>query len=117
MSAIEQPGVVSLWLFRELEDPADAGKDILKELCGVDSYDPDFQEGVNHDAPKPVSELLEPLSYSASFRELATSAAERLRVAEAYAVVAQYDFAYDPARVTKPVVKDPIFLGTFAWHE
>jgi hypothetical protein len=113
----EQPGVVSLWLFRQPENPADAGKDILKEMCGVDSYDIDFREGVEHDAPKPVAQLLELLSYSASFRESAIAAAERLNVTEAYAVVAQYDFAYDPARATRPVARDPMFLGTFAWRE
>ena len=45
MEKFEQKGVVSVWVFREDEDPANAEKDVLMDLCGVDYYDNDDTEG------------------------------------------------------------------------
>ncbi len=117
MSASSESGIVSLWLFREPEDPADVGKDVLKDFCGVDYYDLDFQEGVYEEAPTGVRSLIGRLSYSASFLDGAVAEAEWLGVSKAYGVIAQFDFAYDPAKVNRPIARDPVFLGCFPWHE
>jgi hypothetical protein len=115
--SFEQPGTVSLWLFRKPEDPADVGKDILKEFCGVDDYDLDHQEYIEQKSPTPVRPLIERLSYSASFLDHAVAAAKRRRISEALGVLAQFEFAYDPEQATGRVARDPIFLGCFQWHE
>jgi hypothetical protein len=112
----ERKGVISLWLFREPADPADADKDVLQYFAGVDYYDLDDQEGVVREVPTPIADLLAPLSYSESFQSEAAAAGDRLGVAEAFGVLAQYDFAYDTAAVARPIARDPMFLGTFAWH-
>jgi hypothetical protein len=117
MTSFDMPNIVSLWLFREPEDPADAGKDVLKDFCGVDYYDLDQQEGMVREAPAGIHSLLEPLSYSVSFLDEALAGAGRLGITEAYGVLAQFDFAYNPVEVTRPVAHDPIFLGCFQWHE
>jgi hypothetical protein len=117
MTSFDQPGFVSLWLFQMSEAPADAEKDVLKDFCGVDSYDVDQQEGVVKEALTRIRLLIDPLSYSMSFIEEAVAAAEGLDIAEAYGVLAQYDFAYDPAEVARPVASDPIFVGCFQWRE
>src|SRR5215472_970198 len=103
MASFEQPGTVSLWLFREPENPSDVDKDVLQEFCGVDYYDSDSTEGVVREAPTAAASLIKPLSYSASFLDVAVAAAVRLGVTEAYGVLAQYDFAYDPTQVERPV--------------
>lgn len=90
---------------------------MLKSFCGVEQYDVDSQEGVVAEELRPVSELLEPLSYSDSFAAAALAATRSAAIAEAYGVMAQFDFDYDPRHVTGPVAEDPVFLGSFAWHE
>jgi hypothetical protein len=117
MVSLEQPGTVSLWVFCEPEDPADVGKDVLRVLCGVDYYDLDQQEGVVRDEPLAVRSLLDQLSYAASFGADAAAAAQKLGIAKAYGVLAQFDFAYDPRLVSRPIARDPTFLGCFPWHE
>jgi len=108
---------MSLWLFREADDPANADKDVLQHFAGVDHYDVDSQEGVVREVPTPIADLLAPLSYSDSFRTEAAVAARRMGVNNAFGVLAQFDFAYDPAAVTRPVARDPMFLGRFSWHD
>lgn len=118
MEVFEREGVVSIWVFLDEEDPADAEKDVLKDFCGVDYYDIDFQEGdTNREGRQPLASLLGQLSYSGSFIQNALVAADRIGIKEAYGVIAQYDFAYDPSKVTKPISKDPLFIGYFDWHE
>ncbi len=116
MENLEQQGVVSLWVFREPEDPADAGMDVLKDFCGVEYYDIDSQEGVLGDHQQPLHALLGQLSYSGSFDSNALSAAEHMGIKEGYGVLAQFDFAYDPGKITKRVRKDPVFIGYFEWR-
>lgn len=117
MTSFEKPGVVSVWLFLEPENPSDRNKDVLRDLCGVDSYDLDQQEGIAPESPTPVGALLQPLSYSESFAADAADAAERMGIMQAYAVIAQFDFAYERAKVTRRVAPDPMFLGWFNWHD
>jgi hypothetical protein len=64
-----------------------------------------------------VASLLSQLSYSSSFIQDALTAAKHMGITEAYGVMAQFDFAYDPSRVTKPISNDPVFIGYFRWHE
>jgi hypothetical protein len=113
----EREGVVSLWVFMKDEDPDDFEKDVLKSFCGVESYEIDSQEGVVSKDLQPISQLLEQLSYSESFASAASAAAHSLGIAEAYGVIAQFDFAYDPKAVTKPIAVEPVFIGSFPWRE
>ena len=117
MESFRQDGVVSVWVFREEENPADAEKDVLQDFCGVEYYDIDSQEGATFDQMQPLNSLLEQLSYSNSFIDKAIGAAEQMGIRDAYGVLAQFDFAYDPTRVTKLVSSDPVFIGYFDWHE
>lgn len=117
MDGFERDGFVSIWAFLREEDPADADKDVLQDLCGVDCYDLDSQEGAISDSPQPLSSLVEQLSYSASFSKSALEAADRIGIKTAFGVIAQFDFAYEPSTVTKPISKDPVFIGSFRWHE
>lgn len=113
----EQKGVVSIWAFLKPEDPADKDMDVLKDFAGVDSYDIDSQEGAISDSEVPLVSLIEKLSYSASFVDEAMAAAKRMNIESGYGVIAQYDFAYDPSKVQKPIRRDPVFIGYFPWHD
>jgi hypothetical protein len=117
MENFEQGGVVSVWVFQEPLDPANSEKDVLKDLCGVDYYDIDFQEGAMVDELQSLSSLLRDVSYSSSFIKDTVGAAERKGIKDGYGVLTQFDFAYDPNKVTKEVAKDPVFIGYFKWHE
>lgn len=117
MTGFERDGRVSIWAFREEEDPADVEKDVLKEFCGVDFYDSDFQEGVNCQALESLVILLTQLSYSDSFIDAALRAADQIGITMAFGVVAQFNFEYDPKQVTRPASDDPVFIGAFGWHE
>lgn len=117
MTRFERDGKVSIWLFRNAEDPADAGKDILKEFCGVDRYDSDFQEGAYFKEPTILRSLIVNLSYSDSFIDSVLSVTDRLRIQEAFGVIAQFNFEYDPTKVEQPISDDPTFIGSFDWHD
>ena len=116
MLNFEKKGFVSLWAF--LEEPA-SDIDLMRELCGVDNYDLDDQEGIFSEGCKltPLLQLISQSSYADSFIDEAERAAKGLGIAEARGVMAQYDFAYDPRKITRKVAPDPIFLGSFSWHE
>jgi hypothetical protein len=87
----EHEGVVSVWVFRERENPYDTRKDVLRDLCGVDYYDIDAQEGATSKDPGPLASLLIQLSYSNSFIGDALNAAERMGIREAFGVIVQFD--------------------------
>jgi hypothetical protein len=114
----EKEGYVSIWIGREVPD-ASRGLDILKDLCGVDYYDLDFQEVVGDEGwpAVPVESLLERLSYSASYLSGAVAAARRLGIPSGRWAVLQLNFDYRPDQVAKPIAADPVFLGSFPWHE
>lgn len=108
---------VSVWIGFNKGNP---DVDVLKELCGVDHYDPDFQEIIVDDEAwkaQSVKSLLGQLSYSSSFLTDALSAAKKKRITKALFVLAQYRFAYDPAKLKKRIAADPIFLGCFTWSD
>ena len=109
-------GVVSIWVGLSDACEAQEGIDVLQDLCGVGYYDIDNQEVIIHQEPSLVADLVGALSYSESFSEAVVRAAAVMAVERAWWVVAQYDFAYDPARVKRPVAVDPRFLGVFGYH-
>ena len=65
----------------------------------------------------PITDILQQLSYSASFLDVAVRAAEARGIRSAFWALGQYDFAYDPARLDTPVAPDPVFIGTFPWSD
>jgi hypothetical protein len=112
----EKEGVVSIWV--GLEDSADDPEelDVLQDLCGVGYYELDNQEANCFDFKSvTLQELFDELSYSDSFINEAIEAARSKEVLEARWVIVQYDFEYDPCRVTRPIADDPVFLGCFSY--
>ena len=61
----------------------------------------------------PIRELVAPLSYSDSFMDELLVAASEKGIKRATWVMAQYDFAYTPRNVKRPVDPTAIFLGAF----
>jgi len=113
-----QPGSVSVWL--GLTKPErDDSMDILRDLCGVEYYDLDYQEtvAVGEFDEAAVADVLRQLSYSASFLTPALRAAESKGIRSAFWAVAQYDYAYDPTRVYAVIAADPVFIGSFPWSD
>jgi hypothetical protein len=110
----KSPGVVSVWL--GYSQDFDQSTDVLQDLCGVGYYSLDEQEGncFSFELTK-VERLLEEISYAASFAAAAVNAAENRNLSEARWVTVQFDFAYAPEKVTRPVAVDPIFLGVFRY--
>ena len=47
----------------------------------------------------------------------ANQAAAKKKMTRAYWALAQYDFAYNPARVRRAIAEDPLFLGVFDWND
>lgn len=111
----EEDGVVSLWVGQVKVAP---GSNFLRDLYRVDDYDPDNQECIVQASATPIVDLIAELSYSESFRDAALAAAEQLRMSSPLWIMAQYDFAYDPAAVQLiDWPAEPKFLGTFAWND
>jgi hypothetical protein len=114
----DEDGVVSIWL--GLAKPKrDDKRDILRDLCGVQAYDVDFQEvvAIGEFEEAPVEDILRQLSYSTSFLADAVRAAGTKGIRSAFWAVAQFDYGYDPARVYVPIANDPVFIGCFPWAE
>jgi hypothetical protein len=111
--------MVSIWLGLRAPDAETENVDILKGMCGVNSYDPDDQEVMVPDdgTRMHVGELLGQFSYSASFLPAALAAAEARGLNEAYWAVAQFDFFYRPELIRRRVAADPVFLGMFPWRD
>jgi hypothetical protein len=108
---------LSVWLGHVRHKPE---VNLLRDLCGVDYYDLDFQE-INVDDKRwreqPVKTLLGPISYSESFIDPVVAAAKDKGIAKALYVIVQYDFTYDPKKVKRKVKSDPIFLGVFDYDD
>ena len=96
------------------------GVDILKDLCGVGTYDLDNQEvsAVDDSFPlAPVSEIIGSLSYSSSFIDHVIERTSEKGISHAHGALAQFDFAYDPRRVGKTAASAPLYLGAFEWND
>ena len=110
----EREGVVSIWVgVAEVAGCTDT--DVLQDLCGVGYYNLDNQEANARPAAVPVEVLLGEISYSATFLSQALKSASELGVSAARWVIVQFDFGYDPSRVSRPVAADPLFLGVFTY--
>lgn len=110
-------GVVSIWIGL-LGDEVDSGADTLQDLCGVGYYRLDDQESNCFDFEiVGVDKLLVDLSYSKSFIANAIEAARKLGIFEARWLTAQYDFDYDPSKVSRPIASDPVFIGSFTYSK
>lgn len=110
----ESPGEVSIWLGYSRH--GDGSNDVLQDLCGVGYYSLDNQEAncFSFELTK-VERLLKEISYSVSFIDAAVRTAKRRKLSEARWVTVQFDFAYAPEKVKRPVAADPIFLGVFRY--
>jgi hypothetical protein len=111
----EKKGVVSAWLgLKERSEGSDV--DTLQDLCGVGYYRLSDQESsAFNDELVDLSLLLSNLSYSSSYADDVIAAAQAKAIDKARRIVVQYDFAYDPAVVTREVADDPVFLGVFSY--
>jgi hypothetical protein len=113
--SFEKRGMVSIWVGQILIEP---GSDFLKEGFGVDDYDLDFQDCIHAGGATPLAELVQQLSYSASFGDDVVKIAQGLGVKTARWVMAQYDFAYAPPKTIATKLPDePRFIGVFSWHK
>ena len=111
----QRDGVLSIWIGLS-DGTSGMDLDVLQDLCGVGYYALDNQEGMNFEFNLvPVAELLAPLSYSSSFTNAAASKATAAGLSQARWVTVQYDFAYSPERVQRPIAADPVFLGVFEY--
>lgn len=117
MTSFERKGKVSIWVFLKPENPEDTEKDVLKEFCGVDYYDQDFQEGMSCIEPVPLASILEKLSYAESFIDAALATAGNQNIEEVLGVIAQFNFEYDASKVSRSISDDPQFVGAFDWHD
>ncbi|NHZ63645.1 hypothetical protein [Massilia genomosp. 1] len=109
----ERDGFVSVWVGKT--DARHAPRvDILQELCGVGYDRLDDQEANSFDFDEvPLHSLLKDISCSTSFMDEVLRAAGGKGCLQARWVALQYEFAYDPAQVTRPIADDPIFIGAF----
>ena len=109
----DRKGFVSVWAGK-IEPRLESEIDVLQDLCGVGYYRLSDQEGNNFDFEEvPLQALLKDVSYSKSFTDNVLQAAEKKGVFQARWVVLQYDFHYDPTKVTRQIADDPIFIGAF----
>jgi hypothetical protein len=110
----EHNGWVSVWL-GTTPAPTQAGIDTLQDLCGVGYYKLSDQEGGGSPTAVPVERLFEDVSYVGSFLPAVLEAAQRLGIATAWWMTAQFDFAYDKSKVRRPVAAQPVFVGVFRY--
>ncbi|MFC0682928.1 hypothetical protein ACFFGH_34300 [Lysobacter korlensis] len=112
--AFERDGVVSVWL--ELDKPdQEADVDALQSCCGVGYYNIDNQEANHLDARVSLDRLFADVSYSESFAPAAIDRAKELGIDSAYWLLVQFDFAYDPSKVSRPPTGELVFLGVFPY--
>lgn len=113
----EKKGVLSVWVgLKDRREEKDL--DTLQDLCGVGFYRLSDQESNSLDYQLvDLSRLLVDLSYSSSYVSDVILAARVKGIEKARRVVVQYDFAYDPAVVTRAIDADPVFLGVFAYSD
>ncbi|MBN3725677.1 hypothetical protein [Burkholderia sp. Ac-20379] len=113
-----QEGMVSVWLFVEAVRDVAPRTDTLQDLCGVGYYRLSDQESFYYDHRLvDVAAMLPEASYAATFSDAAIAAAQAKGITQAYGFIVQYEFAYDPAKVTRPIADNPVFIGAFAFSD
>ncbi|NHZ42056.1 hypothetical protein F1609_18055 [Massilia sp. CCM 8693] len=114
----EKKGVLSAWIGLTPQTEEDDDIDILQDLCGVGYYRLSDQESMSFDNEVvELSRLLAPLSYSTTYSDDVMAAAKKTGIEKARELVIQFDFAYDPAVVTRAIADDPVFIGVFAYSD
>jgi len=114
----EKEGVVSIWLGVDQIKQEDEELDVLQNFCGVGYYNLDDQESNTFDfKDTKIEELLKEISYSESFIQEALKKAREKNLESAKWIIVQFDFAYDPKKVSVTISREPIFLGTFNYEE
>ena len=108
----EHKGWVSVWL-GTTPAPTGGNIDTLQDLCGVGYYELSDQESHNSSSAVPVGQLFEKISYAATFLTAVLAAAQRMDIATAFWMTAQFDFAYDKSKVRRPISEQPVFIGAF----
>jgi Immunity protein 22 len=77
-------------------------------------YDHDYLEVTSRDEPLPLAELLQDISYEASFRAEFLAAAEKIQVSEAFGIVCLFEIRYTPS-TAKTEALGFQFLGSFSF--
>jgi hypothetical protein len=113
--SFEKKGVLSIWLGMT-DRSLDTDVDTLQDLCGVGYYELSEQESnsFNYDLVD-LKRLFADISYSQSFLDAVILAARKKGIEKARRVTVQYNFEYDPTKVTREIATDPIFLGAFSY--
>lgn len=114
--SFESEGLVSVWVGETTVGRAEGAVDILQDYCGVGYYSVDLNEVVSCAEPRSIVELVSAMSFARTFVSAVEVAAQEKGVSRACWVVAQYDFAYDPGRVRRPLHADAVFLGVFGYR-
>ncbi|MBR8841857.1 MULTISPECIES: immunity 22 family protein [unclassified Pseudoalteromonas] len=113
----EKEGVVSIWLGVEAADES-IEVDVLQDLCGVGYYDLANQESEYIESGiVDIAELFTEISYASSFEKSAIDSAKSIGITKARWLICQFDFDYDPKKITRSVQSDPVFIGSFAYEE
>lgn len=114
-----EEGFVSIWLGVEDTPPEQRENiDVLQDLCGVGFYDHDFTESNSFNFQLvAVEQLLEGDCDADSFKNQAIQSARHKGIEAARYVFLQFDFAYNPSRVKRPIANDPVFIGVFPYSE
>lgn len=107
--------MVSVWIGLT-DDEGEPDLDVLQDLCGVGYYRLSDQEHYNFNFDiADLRDLITPLSYSATFIDATLAAARKHGLEKARWITVQYDFDYDPLKVTRQIADDPIFIGSFSY--
>ena len=116
LASMYRVGFVSVWLGLQNRVYLE-GTRVLTDLCGLESYDSDAGEGyASHNGePIAVADLILLLSSGRSFVDEVVKAAQRLGITEAVWSVIQFDMAYDPSLIARPVSDEPKFIGFFPY--
>ncbi|MDP1978670.1 immunity 22 family protein [Undibacterium sp.] len=116
MSTNEKDGVVSIWVGFEHQQ---SDIDLLKDLCGVDFYDLDFQECIPalNGKTDAIENLVDQLSYNESFGRKVCSAARDMGIDQVAWIVMQLNFFFDLNNAKKNISDKIGFLGVFDYEE
>ncbi|MFZ6747198.1 hypothetical protein ACO0LC_28615 [Undibacterium sp. JH2W] len=111
----EKSGVLSIWLGMT-DRSLDKDVDTLQDLCGVGYYELSEQESNSYNYELvDLKHLFADISYAQSFLDEVVLAARERNIKKARRVTVQYNFEYDPTKVTREIAADPIFLGVFSY--
>ncbi len=116
MSNFEHIGFVSVWAGLEHQG---LDIDLLKDLCGVEFYDVDFQEcsPATNNTLQPIEDLVKRFSYSESFAPDVCVKSKDAGVDQVAWLVMQLNFAFEENKSTKKVSDKVKFIGVFKYED